>query len=135
MVNQGIPPLLIYDDECLMCNRFIIFLVNALPSKQVFSITTPQTPYAKSRLLNSKIFTDRDAIFLIEGSKVTSGANAIFKSFIYTRKPYFYISLFRILPSFFTETIYDFIAKNRKHFYRSNSCPVPNDRIKMRFLN
>jgi predicted DCC family thiol-disulfide oxidoreductase YuxK len=45
------------------------------------------------------------------------------------------LRIFRIIPRFLRDAIYDFIAKNRyKWFGKKESCMIPNEDVRNRFL-
>lgn len=132
--HNDLSPLLIFDGECVMCNRFIVFLVKSLSNAQNFNLTYINSEAAESRLRLAGVSIDRDALVLLEGRSVTTGARAIFAAFSYARRPWKYLSLLIKLPERLTETIYDVVARNRKHIGRQASCPVPDELVAARLI-
>lgn len=49
---------------------------------------------------------------------------------------FFWMRIFRILPTFLRDKIYDYIAKNRYRWYgKKDACMIPTPEIKAKFLS
>ena len=131
---EQLPPLLIFDGECIMCNRFIVLLAKSLPSDQRFDFAYSNGRAAESRLHLADISIDRDALVLLEEHNATTGAQAVFAAFSYAKAPWKYLSLLTQLPSLLTESIYDLVARNRKRIGQQDSCPLPSATLAARLV-
>jgi predicted DCC family thiol-disulfide oxidoreductase YuxK len=69
---------------------------------------------------NNQIYKKSDAVI-----KIASNLDGIYK----------YLKCIKIIPKFIRDYLYDLIAKNRyKLFGKRESCMIPDDRFKSRFL-
>jgi len=76
-----------------------------------------------------------DSILLIQGDQLYKSSVAAFRIAGFLHRPWRYIRLFRYLPIFFTNMVYDFIAAYRYNFWgKEKSCIVPAQEYRDRFL-
>ncbi len=77
-----------------------------------------------------------NTIFLIKGGKIFKKSDAALEIArgLNGLWPAFYI--FKIVPSFIRNAVYDLIAKNRyRWFGKQDACMIPTPELKARFLN
>jgi len=128
--------ILFFDSECLLCNSAIKFILRHEKKKDIYFCSL-NSAYAKDFLVN--YFENKphpQSIFFFNGNKIYIKSTAVLqlskhlKGFI----PLFF--LFSIVPAFFRDKIYDFIARNRyKWFGKINSCIIPDKVNIERFIS
>jgi predicted DCC family thiol-disulfide oxidoreductase YuxK len=132
--------IIFFDGYCNLCNGFInycldhdtneIFFYAALDSKAAQNIIPEEliANYRKNPL--------EGTVFLWENERLYSRSEAAFRVFSRLNTIFRFLSIFRFLPKFITDSIYKLIARNRyKMFGKSESCRMPSLEIKSRFLD
>lgn len=116
-----------YDGICNLCNWFVRF-IKKRDHNNSFQYITLQSEEAK-RLLRSGSHQNiglQTVLYVEDGNKVYSKSTAALKIIKHFKFPYtifYYLSI--IIPAFFRDTIYDFVAKNRyKWFGKNEKCEV-----------
>jgi len=134
MQNEAI---VFFDGVCNLCNNSVNFLMK-IDKNQKLKFTSLQSDFAKQTLQpfqlqletidsflfwhNGKIFTEADAV--MEVLKTLGGFWKIGAA------------IFQLTPKFLRNSVYRFVAKYRyKFFGKRNSCRVPSENEKERFLN
>ena len=116
-------PIILYDDQCSFCSFWVnfvlkkdtnnIFLFAGL-SSQTSKIILNQHPFAKNV----------DTVMLLKDSKLHLKSNAALEiaNTLGGFLQLFYV--FKIVPTFIRDYIYDIIAKNRKQLLNRNGCNI-----------
>ncbi len=129
-------PILLYDGFCSLCSSFVGVILKYERHPKLY-FASLQSLYAKTILheygLDSK---ELNTVVLIEANKVYIKSRAVYKVATYLRFPFSLVKLFRFLPLFISDSVYDIIAKYRYVIFRKNdSCYVPNEFDRQRFLS
>ncbi len=128
-------PILLFDGVCNLCNGFVQFVINRDPEGH-FRFAALQSAAAQDLLKAHNISTKHmDTVVLVENG------NAYVRSEVALRMApklgglWPVLGIFRILPLFIRDPIYDFIAKNRyRWFGEKDQCMIPTPELKGRFL-
>lgn len=125
--------IIFFDGECNLCNGFVNFVIDH-DKKNLFQFSSLQSSFAKQALgniseesgLSTVIFKSKDSLYFksdaaLEISKSLSGL-----------WPVFYI--FKIVPKFVRDFMYDFIASHRYRWFGKTSCRIPTPDLKAKFL-
>jgi len=132
-VNEN--PIILFDGVCNFCNGAINFVLKQ-DKKGVFHFAPLQSEAAQKLLRQYNLSTkDFDSFVLIDNGKVYKKSSASLR--VMNKLPWYWkeVQLFRIVPTIFRDTIYDFIAKNRyKWFGKKEQCMVPTPEMRSRFL-
>jgi len=126
---------ILFDGVCNFCNSSINFIIKH-DKKEHFLFASLQSDVAKEILLQfDKKKTLGDSILLVSDTKIYNKSTAALNI---AKKLNAGISLFYvfiIIPPFIRDWVYDIIAKNRyKWFGKKDSCMVPSEKIKERFI-
>jgi len=128
-------PIILFDGYCNLCNSWIDFIIKRDKSK-IFKFAAISSESGKEILKNYTVETEGiDSIILIENEKCYTKSSATLEI---TKRlsgiwPALYVLM--ILPKYFRDFIYDFIAKNRyRIFGRKESCRLPSPAEKERFI-
>ena len=127
--------IIIFDGVCNFCNKSINFIIKRDPDSN-FLFTPMQSDYGKELVNKYKINTNKkDTIILIKNEKYFLRSNAVFE-IIKNLSGYWYLfGVFKKIPLPVRDYFYNLIAKNRyKFFGKKDSCMVPTNEIKKRFL-
>jgi predicted DCC family thiol-disulfide oxidoreductase YuxK len=128
-------PVILFDGVCNFCNSVVAFTIRQ-DRKGVFRFAALQSP-AGQRLLQQYGLPDQDfaSFILIDKGKAYKSSTAGLK--LYNRLPWYWkwVQVFRIVPQFLRDAVYNFVARNRyKWFGRQKQCMVPSPELKSRFL-
>ncbi|WP_343625502.1 thiol-disulfide oxidoreductase DCC family protein [Flavobacterium lindanitolerans] len=128
--------IILFDGVCNLCDSSVQFIIKH-DKKDIFRFAALQSEIGLEIIKHIGIDTSKiDSILLYEPSKAyyykAQAALKIAKELggIYTA-----ISWFSILPNFLTNTVYDYIAKNRYKWYgKKEACMIPTPELKAKFL-
>jgi predicted DCC family thiol-disulfide oxidoreductase YuxK len=128
--------IVLFDGVCNLCNWAVTFIISH-DKKDLFRFVALQSDLGQSISKHIGIDTQKmDSIILyepgiayyikseaaLEIAKDLSGGIAIF-------------SIFKILPTAFKDSLYDYIAKNRYKWYgKKDKCMMPTVELKSKFL-
>ncbi|TPD70591.1 thiol-disulfide oxidoreductase DCC family protein [Flavobacterium microcysteis] len=128
--------IILFDGVCNLCDSSIQFIIKH-DKKDIFRFVALQSEIGLEIINHIGIDTTKiDSILLYEPGKAyyykAQAALKIAKELggIYTA-----ISWFSILPNFLTNTVYDYIARNRYKWYgKKDACMIPTPELKAKFL-
>ena len=128
--------IILFDGVCNLCDSSIQFIIKH-DKKDLFRFVALQSEIGMEITKHIGVDTSKiDSILLYEPGKAyyykAEAALKIAKELggIYTA-----ISWFGILPKFLTNSVYDYIAKNRYKWYgKKDACMIPTPELKAKFL-
>ena len=116
-----------YDGICFVCSSAINALIK-MDKNNILYFSPLQSDYAKSSI-NKKFLKEMDSVIVRKNEKVFSKSYAAFVVLRELRSPLRY--LFYLIPTFFADFIYDFIAKRRYSWFgKKEECIFPIDNPK-----
>ena len=127
--------IIFYDGLCAMCNRFIRILIT-LDEKEKFLLAPLQGKNGK--ILQKKFSKELKGIdsVIFYNKKVYTKSSAIINILSELGGIYKLAYIFNIIPSFISDSIYDYIARNRfQWFGKLDKCPMPEKKNISRFLD
>ncbi len=128
-------PILFFDGHCNLCNSFIDLLVRVDKKHRVY-IASLQGQAAKEKLPPEVIEKLSSVVLLDSHGHSHFKSSAIFRVAWAVGGPLLLLVPFWILPRFFTNWVYDFVALSRyKLFGRRNTCRLPTPQEKAHFLD
>jgi len=122
-----------FDGVCNLCNSTVQWLIKHDKSNQL-KFSSLQSNFAQQRITSTELLKIDSIMYLVDGKfYVKSGAVLrILKSLPF---PYSIGIVFLIVPSFISNFVYDWVAKNRyKWFGKRASCMIPTQELKGKFL-
>ncbi len=128
-------PVLLFDGVCNMCNGVVQFIIKR-DTKGIFKFASLQSPVAERMLQQYGVLKKFDSVVLIDDSKLFQKSTAALK--VLQKLPWYWqwTQVFRIVPRFIRDAVYDFIATKRyKWFGKKEACMIPTPEIKGRFLS
>lgn len=129
--------LILFDGVCNLCNSSVQYVIKH-DKKGMFMFAPLQSKIGKQIREEFSIDTNKvDSIILYnpEKSKINYKSRAALKVASQLGFPTNILSVFLIIPSFISNWVYDYIAKNRYKWYgKKDACMIPTPELKSRFL-
>ena len=127
--------IILFDGGCNLCNSFVNKIIS-LDSDKRFLFATLQGKKGKEVIKQFELQKKNiDSIVLYSDKKIKIKSKAVI-DVIYNISPLFrFIIIFKIIPYFILDLIYDIIAQRRyRWFGKRNKCMIPNKNITSRFI-
>ncbi len=128
--------IILFDGVCNLCDSSIQFIIKH-DKKDIFRFVALQSDMGLEITKHIGVDTSKiDSILLYEpGKAYYYKAEAALKIAKELGGIYTIISWFSILPNFLTNTVYDYIARNRYKWYgKKDACMIPTPELKAKFL-
>lgn len=127
-------PIVIFDDECVLCNRSVAFIIRNDP-KGSFRFTHSKSETIHHLLPSQESINPNESLILIEGKKIYKESDAALRIARQLRQPWPLFYIFIIIPGFLRNFLYRLIARNRYSvFGKCTSCMVMNNENRHLFL-
>jgi predicted DCC family thiol-disulfide oxidoreductase YuxK len=127
--------IILFDGVCNFCNSSINFVIDRDTNNR-FVFAPLQEP-AGSKLLKQYHLpaSNFDSVVLIKNGKVYKKSSAALEIARHLDGIWPLLYVFKIVPGFIRDTVYDVIAKNRyKWFGRTDACRLPTPELRAKFL-
>ena len=116
-----------YDGICFVCSSAIKALIK-IDKNNILYFSPLQSNYAKSSI-NKKFLKEMDSVIVRQNEKFFLKSYAAFVVLRELKSPLRY--LFYLVPTFFADFIYDFVAKRRYSWFgKKEECIFPIDNPK-----
>lgn len=127
--------IVLFDGYCNYCDDKVNYIIKK-DKKDIFRFVSIQSNLGKEIIQYIGINPEIDSIILYEpGTAYYIKSEAVFKILKYMFQLHFLL-IFSYLPKFITDYLYDFFAKKRYSWYgKKESCSIPTDEIKSKFLS
>lgn len=120
---------LLFDDDCLVCNRSVQFLLERDGGALMFAAL--QGEYGQKIVAQHQLH-DIDSVVFVEHGKVYTHSTAVLRALRYVPK-WRALSVLRIVPKSFRDIVYKYIARNR-HRVQLQQCKLLTHEQRTRFL-
>jgi len=141
MVDEGMPPVLLFDGVCGLCNTAVQFVLRHDPSGR-FRFAPLQSEFARRVLMrHGRDPRDLDTMYLVVGAdtpheRLLAKSDGILAVLHGLGGGWRLLSLARILPRALRDRGYDRLARNRyRWFGRTQQCIVPRPEVRARFVD
>lgn len=126
--------LYIYDGECLMCSRFVRFLVRHDADGQL-QLATAQSEEGRAAYRAEGLCPDEmsTAIFKV-GDKAWINLDVFTEGLAFCGWPWRAARILHVLPAPISNWLYRRVANNRKLF-NSGTCPMPTPEMRARMID
>ena len=127
--------IIFYDGLCSMCNRFIRILIT-LDKKEKFLLASLQGK--NGEILQKKFSKELHEVdsVIFYNKQLYTKSSAVINILSELGGIYKLAYIFNIIPSFISDSIYDYIARNRfQWFGKLDKCPMPEKKNISRFLD
>ena len=127
-------PVILFDGVCNLCNASVNFVIDRDP-EGLFRFAPLQSDYATGIVELHNIGKGLDTIVLLEDGKVYDRSTAALRIARRLKGPWPVLYLGMVIPRFFRDGVYRFIARNRyRWFGQTDQCRVPTADLQARFL-
>ncbi len=128
-------PIILFDGICNLCDGAVQFVIKHDPENQ-FLFASLQSEAGQRLLKQYKLSVENfNSFILIQDEKVYSKSTGALKVARQIKGVWNWLYIFIIIPSFFRDKVYDWIAQNRyKWFGKKEACMIPTPELKARFL-
>ena len=130
--------LYVFDGECLLCSRFVRFLVRHDQGR--FSLVTAQSPTGRAIYRAHGLSPDamETALLIVGGPQVVPfhhlpNLSVFTESLVVLGWPWRAAAILRLLPQRLSDWLYRQIADNRRVFNRG-TCPAPTPAVRARLV-
>ena len=129
-------PIIFFDGICNLCNASVDFVMRH-DKRQRFKFASLQSEIAKDVLLGKGInLDDLESIVLYRNGQIIQKSNAVLSIAWTLGFPFCLGYVFKLIPRFLRNYVYDVIARNRyKWFGKKSSCRLPTPEEQNRFLS
>jgi predicted DCC family thiol-disulfide oxidoreductase YuxK len=128
-------PIVLFDGVCNFCNRMVNFAIRN-DKKAKLRFTPMQSAAGQQLRAQYNISPGTDTIIFVEKGHAFTYAKAAIRICKYLDWPAKMLYAFAIVPSFISQPVYKWIARNRyRWFGKKDSCMVPTPEFKSRFLD
>ena len=136
MTNINNKSIILFDGACNLCNNSIQFIIKRNKKQNLF-YTSLQSDASQDILLQFQIEkVNFDSIILVENGKIHQKSTAILKISRHLKGGWKLCYGFIIIPKCIRDYLYTIIASNRyKWFGKRESCMIPTEELKSRFLD
>lgn len=126
----------LFDGVCNLCNGSVQFIINH-DSKNKFQFAALQSKFGQQQLNLLNIpSTSLQSIVLIKGDRYYQRSNAVLEIGRMLGGGWALFYIFKIIPAFVRDWIYNLIANNRyRWFGKQSQCMMPTPALKNRFLD
>ena len=125
MTQSSISRIVLFDGECILCNKAAQFIINRDPN-ELFKFASLQSNYGKqllNKMGNNSVACN--SIILIEGDKHFIKSAAVLKILRELRGYSFLYHILKLFPRIFLDSLYNFTAKIRyKIFGQTKHCVI-----------
>lgn len=127
-------PIVLFDGICNYCNKWINFIIRH-DKKGKFRFAPLQSEAGKKLLRQYEVGEKEESVVLIYNGKAHLRSGACFHICFHLGGLYSLLFAFIIVPEYIRDFYYDIIANNRyKWWGKRNSCMIPSEEVKARFL-
>lgn len=129
--------IVLFDGVCNLCDNAVQFIIKH-DKKDVFRFASLQSEIGQEICKHIGIDASKiDSIILYEpGIAYYYKSEAALNIASDLGGPVSLLSIFKVLPSRFSNVVYDFIARNRYKWYgKKESCMIPTVELKSKFLD
>lgn len=130
--NQAV---ILFDGHCNFCNNSVQFVLKRDIQKHFLFASLSSKSGQDFLKKHAKEHQNTDSILLITENKIYSKSSAALKITQSLSGLWFFLAVLRIIPPYFRNIVYDYIAKNRyKWFGKKEICHIPTKEEKSRFI-
>ncbi|TLX77632.1 DUF393 domain-containing protein [Labilibacter sediminis] len=127
--------ILLYDGYCNLCHWSVRFVIRN-EKCSVIQFAALESDYAKKLLQQYNIDPIHiDSVVFISNQKAFVKSKALVEITLFLKTPYSWFRLFKFVPSFLLDGVYDMVARFRyKIFGKVDYCQIQNHKIKGRLM-
>ncbi|MDF1672585.1 MAG: DCC1-like thiol-disulfide oxidoreductase family protein [Vicingaceae bacterium] len=125
--------IILFDGDCNFCNYWVKYIIER-DKKDLFRFTSLQSETGKDLLKKYDLKDDLETVVLIKNNKAKTKSTAALHIFKGLGSIYQLAIIFIVVPTFIRDAVYSLVAKYRKQLMKSQSCIIPTQAVKNKFL-
>ncbi len=125
--------IILFDGDCNFCNYWVKFVIDR-DKKDKFRFASLQSNKGEELLQEYGLKSDLSTVVLIKNGVAKTKSSAALSIAYEIGGLYSLVIVFMIVPKFIRDWFYDIIAANRKKLMKSESCLIPTQSVKEKFL-
>lgn len=125
---------LFYDGDCGFCNRSVQFILDHERQDDIYFCALQSTKAQEFLKPFVQDILGENTMMLWEGGILYKKSDAALKVTSHLRNPWRMMRVFKYVPKIIRDSVYDWIAANRKRILKNAHCILPNEERKKRFL-
>lgn len=114
--------IVIFDGDCAFCNRSVLFILKNARRNDIYVCSSQSDTGQKLILDNNIEASPSETLIYLEYNRVYIKSNAALNISKSLKSLYPMLIVFKLVPRFIRDGIYDFISKRRKLIIKNNSC-------------
>jgi predicted DCC family thiol-disulfide oxidoreductase YuxK len=128
--------ILMYDGVCYLCNWLVRFALKWDSGKRL-RFASLQSAAGQELLSTYAVPAEEiDSAILIEDGQISFRSTCALRVLRYLRFPWPLLYGLIVIPPFFRDAVYDFVAGKRYAWFgRMDACPIPPSDVRERFLD
>lgn len=125
----------LFDGVCNLCNNAVTFIINH-DKDDHFRFCPLQNPEAEELMAGRGVDLDKvDSIILLRKDETFIKAKAALRIAKKLDKGWPLLYAFRVVPRFISNSVYDFVARNRYGWFgKKDNCMIPTPELKSKFI-
>ena len=129
-------PVIFFDGVCNLCNAAVNFVIDRDANRR-FHFASLQSDFTNEKLARYEVDPSHlESILLLNDGRLYHKSDAALEIARVLGGAWRLLLVFKIIPKFVRDFIYDWIAKNRyRWFGKQETCRVPTPDLKERFLD
>lgn len=128
-------PIVLFDGECTLCSSSVKFLLRHNNSGNLKFASLQSGAGTEIVKLNGNTVKKAETVLLLQDNILFSHSTAALKITAHLSFPWYLLRILFIVPRFFRDAIYQFIAKNRYNWFgRKSFCRTDESQYQERFL-
>ncbi len=125
----------IFDGECILCNRFFQFLIRYDKHKTLRFATLQTFNLTDFQILHIHAKTIPESVIFIDNLKVYFKSNASIRITASLGGFWKMVLIAMVIPRFIRDKCYDLMARNRYRWWGKTHCYMPDADLRSRFIN
>ncbi len=125
--------IILFDGDCNFCNYWVKYVIER-DKKDLFRFTSLQSETGKELLKKYDLKDDLETVVLIKNNKAKTKSTAALYIFKGLGSIYQLAIIFIVVPRFIRDAVYSLVAKYRKRLMKNQSCIIPTQAVKNKFL-
>lgn len=118
--------LILFDGECNFCNFWVRFILKR-DKKGVFKFAKLNSEIGGNIKQQFQLSERIDSIVLLKNNQVYIKSAAALEIAKNLSGLWFMLGVFKIIPTFISDAVYDFVAKNRYRWFGKSVCELPQN--------
>ena len=132
-MNQSLNHIVIFDGVCNFCNASVWFILKRNKKENIY-FTDLQSPIANKLLEEApENVKSADSIIFYQNQQWYIKSDAAIEISRHLTFPWKTGIIFKVIPKFIRDAVYDLIARNRYSWFgKKSSCKIPTEKEKKR---